>query len=120
VVGVWVGNDDNTPNPGLSGGGIPARIWRDFMTGALNIAPPAPPVRDEEVDTPGEGDPVGDLIDNAVDPVAEQLDQFGIDLRRGEDGSISIGPGPRDRAPRGRRDEEEPVDERGDEGGGPG
>ena len=25
TVGVWVGNDDNTPNPGLSGGGIPAR-----------------------------------------------------------------------------------------------
>ncbi|MCX7676462.1 MAG: penicillin-binding protein, partial [Alteraurantiacibacter sp.] len=35
VVGVWVGNDDNSPIPGLTGGGLPARIWRDFMIGAL-------------------------------------------------------------------------------------
>jgi penicillin-binding protein 1A len=39
VVGVWVGNDDNSSNPGLAGGGVPARIWRDFMTGALDLAP---------------------------------------------------------------------------------
>ncbi len=46
VVGVWVGNDDNTPLPGTSGGGVPARIWRAFMTEALGIqsAPAAPPV----------------------------------------------------------------------------
>ncbi len=35
IVGVWVGNDDNRPMPGVSGGGIPARIWRSFMTEAL-------------------------------------------------------------------------------------
>ncbi len=34
VVGVWIGNDDNTPLKGISGGGLPARIWRDFMTEA--------------------------------------------------------------------------------------
>jgi penicillin-binding protein 1A len=28
VVGVWVGNDDNTPMPGVTGGALPARIWR--------------------------------------------------------------------------------------------
>jgi penicillin-binding protein 1A len=46
VVGVWIGNDDNTPLPGTTGGGAPARIWRAFMTEALGIraAPPAPPV----------------------------------------------------------------------------
>ena len=43
VVGVWVGNDDNTPNPGLSGGGVPARIWRAFMQSALDIPPVAAP-----------------------------------------------------------------------------
>ena len=31
VVGVWVGNDDNTPLDGIYGGGVPARIWKDFM-----------------------------------------------------------------------------------------
>ncbi len=35
VVGVWVGNDDNSPLSGVSGGGLPARIWRDFMAAAL-------------------------------------------------------------------------------------
>src|SRR5690606_33101074 len=35
VVGVWIGNDDNTPLPGITGGGLPARIWKDFMQQAL-------------------------------------------------------------------------------------
>ena len=35
VVGVWVGNDDNKPLKGVSGGSIPAKIWRDFMRQAL-------------------------------------------------------------------------------------
>ena len=36
VVGVWVGRDDNSPMPGVSGGGAPARIWRAFMSSALS------------------------------------------------------------------------------------
>jgi penicillin-binding protein 1A len=46
VVGVWVGNDDNTPLPGTAGGGTPARIWRAFMAEALGTTParPAPAV----------------------------------------------------------------------------
>ncbi len=54
VVGVWVGNDDNRPLPGTSGGGLPARIWRTFMTEALGIRPaprrraaPRPPAESE-------------------------------------------------------------------------
>ena len=44
VVGVWVGNDDNTPLRGINGGNVPARIWRDFMVQAISgAAPPAPP-----------------------------------------------------------------------------
>jgi penicillin-binding protein 1A len=35
VTAVWVGNDDNTPLNGIQGGGLPARIWRDFMSGAV-------------------------------------------------------------------------------------
>lgn len=34
VVGVWVGNDDNSPLAGVQGGGLPARIWKRFMMGA--------------------------------------------------------------------------------------
>ncbi len=28
---VWLGNDDNSPMKGVTGGGLPARIWRDVM-----------------------------------------------------------------------------------------
>ncbi len=35
VVGVWVGNDDNSPMNGVTGAGLPAHIWRAFMMEAL-------------------------------------------------------------------------------------
>ena len=35
VVGVWVGNDDETPMNKVTGGKLPARIWRNFMSAAL-------------------------------------------------------------------------------------
>ncbi|HEV2867214.1 MAG TPA: penicillin-binding transpeptidase domain-containing protein, partial [Allosphingosinicella sp.] len=41
VVGVWIGNDDNRPLPGTTGGGTPAQIWRSFMGEALGIRPAA-------------------------------------------------------------------------------
>jgi penicillin-binding protein 1A len=56
VVGVWIGNDDNSPLGSASGGGAPARIWRAFMSGAIaNAAPraqprPAPPPEEPESD----------------------------------------------------------------------
>ncbi|SNR49100.1 transglycosylase domain-containing protein [Puniceibacterium sediminis] len=31
VAGVWMGNDDNTPLTGVTGGGLPADIWREVM-----------------------------------------------------------------------------------------
>jgi 1A family penicillin-binding protein len=37
VVGVWVGNDDNSPMQGVSGGGLPARIWHDFVDEADRV-----------------------------------------------------------------------------------
>ncbi|MFN0047118.1 MAG: transglycosylase domain-containing protein [Sphingorhabdus sp.] len=40
VVGVWIGNDDNSPLRGVNGGGLPARIWRDFMSQAIKGAAP--------------------------------------------------------------------------------
>ena len=42
VVGVWVGNDDNSPLRGVNGGGLPARIWADFVAGAVKGARLAP------------------------------------------------------------------------------
>ncbi len=34
VVGVWVGNDDNSGTNKITGGSLPAQIWRDFMVSA--------------------------------------------------------------------------------------
>jgi penicillin-binding protein 1A len=34
VAGVWVGNDDNSPTRKVTGAGLPAEIWRDFMARA--------------------------------------------------------------------------------------
>ena len=31
VAGVWMGYDDNTPMTGVTGGGLPAEIWRETM-----------------------------------------------------------------------------------------
>jgi len=37
VVGVWVGRDDNKSLGKISGGTVPADIWRNFMSSALAI-----------------------------------------------------------------------------------
>lgn len=44
VTGVWIGYDDNRPMPGAAGGGVPAAIWKAFMTRALLPAAKAGPV----------------------------------------------------------------------------
>jgi len=37
VVGVWVGRDDNGSLGKISGGTVPAQIWRNFMSAALSV-----------------------------------------------------------------------------------
>ena len=45
VVGVWVGNDDNSPMDGVVGGSVPAAIWHDFVGAAETVRhePAQPP-----------------------------------------------------------------------------
>jgi 1A family penicillin-binding protein len=64
VVGVWMGYDDNTPLSGVTGGGLPAAIWRETMV-RLNrglpvlplpdVAPPAPETAPQTVVAAREG-----------------------------------------------------------------
>jgi penicillin-binding protein 1A len=42
VTGVWVGNDDGKPMDKVTGGTLPALIWRSVMSKALEGAPPRP------------------------------------------------------------------------------
>jgi membrane peptidoglycan carboxypeptidase len=49
VVGVWVGNDDNSPMDRVAGGEIPAKIWHDFVVEAEKIiAKPGAPAPERE------------------------------------------------------------------------
>ena len=41
VLGVWLGNDDNSPMRNVTGGGLPAELWREIMRRALGL-PPGP------------------------------------------------------------------------------
>lgn len=94
IVGVWVGNDDNSPLQGVSGGGLPARIWRDFMGQALGSPAPrkqAPPPIDpagpvQQLDIPDIGAvPINDKTSvgvqdgNAV--ISTEINGTRVDLR---------------------------------------
>ncbi len=60
VAGVWVGNDDGTPMDEMTGGKLPATIWKAFMSEASRIVghepSPAGPGGDELVAALGAGD----------------------------------------------------------------
>lgn len=82
VVGVWVGRDDNQPLGGVHGGGLPARIWRDFMgqaiAGAIHTeAPKDEPLPDE---------PLGNDIIEALPPV--EIKDADVDL--GQNPSVKL------------------------------
>jgi 1A family penicillin-binding protein len=42
VAGVWMGYDDNTPLSGVTGGGLPAEIWRETMVRVHEGLPATP------------------------------------------------------------------------------
>ncbi|WP_284734472.1 transglycosylase domain-containing protein [Sphingosinicella terrae] len=76
VVGVWIGNDDNRPLPGTSGGGLPARIWRDFMADALGTRPvrrPAPVPLSQTDRAPTATEPDSDQAPATPEPSAGTL-----------------------------------------------
>jgi len=56
VAGVWVGNDDNSPTKRITGGSIPAAIWKDVMepahAGEMPIALPGDRNYEMEEDYP--------------------------------------------------------------------
>ena len=75
VVGVWMGYDDNTPLTGVTGGGLPAEIWRETMLRLHRGLPPRPlPVwRDAAPSAPvaaargmDEGTLLGDLVSGVI------------------------------------------------------
>ena len=104
VVGVWVGNDDNSPLPGVTGGSLPARIWKDFMLQAMGRASaPAPRVNPsgpvKPLDVPDVGDiPLGEdatlTIGQGGVGVSGAIEGVPVDVRVDGDG-VRITPGQR-------------------------
>jgi penicillin-binding protein 1A len=97
VVGVWIGNDDNSPLPGgMAGGGMPAKIWRDFTAQAVGTRPAqptAPPIAapvevqasdsNASVTLPVEGMDIGVSVDSNGFTVSAQPNE--PDTRPAED-----------------------------------
>ena len=84
VVGVWVGNDDNSPMTGaVVGGTVPAKLWHRFMVAALTregLLRPAPLTPDPATAI---GDALGDVGDTAKAAIDDALDRMRAD--RGQD-----------------------------------
>ena len=78
VVGVWVGNDDNSPLDGISGGGLPARIWKVFMLRAQGNADAGPVRRRQSPSGPIQPLDVPNASD-IPDPVEEEGAEISVD-----------------------------------------
>lgn len=116
VVGVWIGNDDNSPLRGINGGGLPARIWRDFMSQAIKgAAPKAAPKRVTKPDPEGPIEPLDlpelpelpegirntDVRIDGQDGVTVNTEVGGVplDIRLGREG-VEVQPTPKENEPR--------------------
>ena len=91
VVGVWIGNDDNTPLRGVNGGGLPARIWSDFMAQSVrNAAPAARPKLRQQPDPEGPIEPL-DLPELSEFPVDVGNAEVRIDQGQGVTVNAEVG-----------------------------
>ncbi|MDJ0981374.1 MAG: PBP1A family penicillin-binding protein [Kiloniellales bacterium] len=82
IAGVWVGNDDGAPMKGVTGGGLPARLWARVMRRALKDKEPEPlPIGEIAQARSPEKKPSGgnfikrilsDLIDGPDEPEEEE------------------------------------------------
>ena len=108
VAGVWMGYDDNTPLTGVTGGGLPAEIWRETMSRVheglplrdLPMQAPAPrsdfgeaPAPQPEPQPRGNGAGRSSGADNVIDRVLRDI--FGSGSTG--PGSSAPAPNPTDR-----------------------
>ena len=71
IAGVWAGNDDNSPTKKMTGGSIPAAIWKDVMEPAHAGLSNLP--------LPGDNDPYNDGTGAAVAAYSETYPDAGDD-----------------------------------------
>ena len=97
VCGVWVGNDDGQPTRGVTGGEVPAEIWRRMMT----IAHQNVPVHDFAwlpAETPSQETADADESTQPPDPEERGAfyDGLSTDFDRAANGDSDRGAGPND------------------------
>jgi len=94
LCGVWIGNDDNTPMNKVTGGAIPAEIWRKMMLLAHQgapvrdftwLPPEAPPV-DATSDAPPSDEPAAAAAASAPDAKAGFYNGLGSDFANAQHG----------------------------------
>ncbi len=79
VAGVWMGYDDNTPLSGVTGGGLPAEIWKETMVRVtegmtptpLPMLAPDPPVRTAQPQQPRRQKETG--LDRAINNLLKNI-----------------------------------------------
>ncbi|QJQ31765.1 PBP1A family penicillin-binding protein [Sphingomonas lacunae] len=110
VVGVWIGNDDNSPLRRINGGGLPAQIWQDFMSRAIpGAAPRRSPDPRPEPETPqifddlpiAIGEPQltidpesGVAVDTRIGEMGITIDRNGVSIRPGGGNEPQVRPPP--------------------------
>jgi len=65
IAGVWLGNDDNSPMKGVTGGTLPAQLWARVMAQQLEGEPPRP--------LPGGGEDAVASGDNFITRILKSL-----------------------------------------------
>ena len=76
VTGVWVGNDDNSKLPGITGGALPARIFAEFMKVAIQNFPTSvfdyPMMNGSNTLSPIKMDDVDETVDETEEQKADK------------------------------------------------
>ena len=100
MCGVWIGNDDNTPMNKITGGAIPAEIWRKMMLLAhqnmpvrdFAWLPPETPATDPTADAPPSDEPPAVAADDSTDPKAGFYKGLSSDFANAQHGAQTTPP----------------------------
>ena len=81
VGGVWVGNDNNLPTKNVTGGSIPARVWKDVMDVALSNVSPEPLPGEMRAIAP-EPEPYVVSQDDTLQPALQEIPEEPVQPQR--------------------------------------
>ena len=81
ITGIWMGNDDDSPMERVTGGGLPALIWRDYMAAVHEGLPLNELTRSGDVVSSSVGDENRELR-NFLYRTADQFDETGRRINR--------------------------------------